>query len=84
MGSVGRRAVFSGPFGMFVFDILQIPGEGIQICKECKAPPPRTMGLPVAEGWFLFRRRMEFEEQFLFTPEERATYTLWKGDWLWW
>jgi hypothetical protein len=42
------------------------------------------MGLPVAEGWFLLRRRREFEDQFLFTPEERATGTLWKGGWLWW
>jgi len=31
------------------------------------------MGLPAAEGWFfLLRRHMEFEEQFLFTPRRKT------------
>ena len=30
------------------------------------------MGLPIAEGWFLLRRRMESKEQFLFTPRIKS------------
>jgi hypothetical protein len=40
---------------MIDLDILQIPGECIQICRGVKHPPfHRTMGLPVADGWFFF------------------------------
>jgi hypothetical protein len=51
--SVGRRTVFSGLLGIFVFDILQIPGEFIQICRGCKALPPPDYG-PACSGRVVF------------------------------
>lgn len=78
MGAVGRRTVFSGLLSMIDLDFLQIPGECIQICRGVKHPPlPPDYGLTCSGRlvFFLLRRRMEFEEQFLFTPDERATLT---------
>jgi hypothetical protein len=69
LDAVGCRTIFSGLLSMFVFDILQIPDECIQICSGCKALPPGC-GAACSGRVVLLRHRMEFDEKFCLLPKK--------------